>query len=96
MLWRVWSRCSVDFAGVESSTMMAIESRWVVAFSLATVICATGALVLFGLALLITSDKQSEEYSCPLIIGGGLVAFVGIGLLPRVASKLYESLGRTS
>lgn len=85
------------FTGVESSTAMVIESRvsrGIVAFSLATVICAAGALILgFGLALFVSTGNELSEFSCPLIIGGGLLGFVGVGLLPCVASKLYEKFG---
>jgi hypothetical protein len=79
---------------------MVIESRvsrGIVAFSLATVICAAGALCIgVGLALLVSTGQDLTEFTCPLVIGGGMLGFVGIGLLPCVAAKLYEQFGTPS
>jgi len=64
---------------------------------LATVICAACALCFgVGLAVLVSTGKDLTEFTCPLIIGGGLLGFVGVGLLPCVASKLYDQFGTHS
>jgi hypothetical protein len=70
-------------------------SRGILAFLLAVVIC-TLAMLTTGLAFLIYASRQSADFSFALMIAGGLIAFVGLGLLPCITSKLYERLSKNS